>query len=581
MVDSRLRKLLTYLLPYWRKVLLGILSLFIVNALSAYVPLLIRDGIDQLQVMFSFSKTLHYVVLLLVFASLQWAIGILSRTLLFGAALQVEFDLKQKVFEHLITLDTSFFARNTAGDLINKATSDINKVRRLLVFIFLSLTNTSFAYAFTLPIMLSLNLWLSLPIILIFLLLPILVHLLRERINAEQLMIQKELSNLSTLIQEDISGISLLKIYVQEENERHAFRQLNQQLLEASLKQAKTQNVLFPTLQSVGGLCLIILMGLGFSEIAINSLSTSNFIALIFYVERLISPTALMGTAVAVYQAGKVSLDRVEAILTATPKIQDSPNAIPLPRQQIKGLLIADHLNYTYPGSNTPALKDISFTIEPGETVAIVGPIGSGKSTLANALPRLLDIEPGQLLLDGIDITQLRLQDLRAAIAYVPQDTFLFSTTIKDNIRYGAPLIEQAEVKKVAVQAEIHNEILDFPQKYKTVVGERGIRLSGGQRQRTSVARAMLIDAPILILDNALSSIDNQVATQILKNLTESTKHRTVIFISHQLSVAATTNRIFVMDQGQIVQSGAHSELLQQSGLYQVLWNQQKIEENQ
>jgi ATP-binding cassette, subfamily B, multidrug efflux pump len=579
MVDSRLRRLLTYLRPYWRKVLLGILSLLIANALRAYIPLLIRDGIDQIQVMFSFSQTLHYVVLILVFASLQWGIGIISRSLLFWAALQVEFDLKQKFFEHLLTLDASFFTANTAGDLINRATSDVNKIRRLLVFIFLSLTNTAFAFAFTLPIMLSLNMRLSLLIILIFLFLPLLVHLLRGKLNTEQHIIQKELSNLSALIQEDISGISLVKIYVQENNERHAFRQLNQKLLKANLKLAKLQNILLPTVRALGGFCLVILMWLGFSEIVINSSSTSNFIALILYVESLISPTALMGIAIAVYQTGKVSLDRVEAILTATPQIQDLPNAIPLPRQQVKGLLTANRLNFTYPGSTTPTLKDINFTIESGETVAIIGSISSGKSTLANALPHLLNIEPGQLFLDDIDITKLRLQDLRAAIACVPQETFLFSTTIEENIRYGVPLVEQAEVKKAAMLAEIHDEILDFPDKYKTLVGERGIRLSGGQRLRISIARSMLINAPIIIFDNALSSIDNQVATKILKNLIKSTKHKTIIFITHQMSVATIADRIFVIEQGQIVQCGVHSELLCQSGFYRSLWNQQKLEE--
>jgi ATP-binding cassette subfamily B protein len=211
--------------------------------------------------------------------------------------------------------------------------------------------------------------------------------------------------------------------------------------------------------------------------------------------------------------------------------------------------------------------------------VAIVGPIGSGKSTLANAIPRLLDIEAGQLFLDGSDITQIELRDLRSAIAYVPQDSFLFSTTIKNNIRYGEPLAEQLEVETVARQSQIHPEILNFPQQYKTIVGERGITLSGGQRQRTALARALLVDAPVLILDDALSSVDNQTATEILKNLSKNTQRQTVIFISHQLSAAATADRILVMDKGQVVQSGTHAELLQQSGLYRSLWSQHQLEE--
>jgi ATP-binding cassette, subfamily B, multidrug efflux pump len=259
--------------------------------------------------------------------------------------------------------------------------------------------------------------------------------------------------------------------------------------------------------------------------------------------------------------------------------VVDTADSIALPSNQVKGQITAKNLSYTYPGANTPALDNISFTIHPGETVAVVGPIGSGKSTLANALPRLLNIDPEQLWLDGYDITQVRLQDLRSAIAYVPQDSFLFSTTIKNNVRYGTPLEEQPQVEYAAKQAQMHPEILNFPQHYETIVGERGITLSGGQRQRTALSRALLVDAPILILDDSLSSVDNETATRILQNLSEGTQRKTVIFISHQLSAAATADRILVMNQGKIVQSGTHMELLQQTGLYLSLWKQHQLTE--
>jgi ATP-binding cassette subfamily B protein len=267
----------------------------------------------------------------------------------------------------------------------------------------------------------------------------------------------------------------------------------------------------------------------------------------------------------------------VEAIFQAQSKIQNDPNPVILNSDSIQGKITASHLSYSYPDSQVPALKDLNFTINPGEMVAIVGPIGCGKSTLANALPRLLDIAPGQLFLDGIDITQISLENLRSAIAYVPQDSFLFSTTIQNNIRYGDPQKEEMYVEQAAKQAYIDSEIQYFPQKYETLVGERGITLSGGQRQRTSLARALMLDAPILILDDALSSVDNQTATQILNHLSQE-QHKTVIFISHQLSAAAQTDRILVMDQGLIVQSGTHEELLNQSGLYQSLWQQHQLE---
>jgi ATP-binding cassette, subfamily B, multidrug efflux pump len=576
---SQLQKLVDYLRPYWRISALGVLALLVVNGLAVYIPLLIRNGIDELQADFSFRQVAYYTVLILVLASVMWAVRMVSRTLLFGVGRQVEFDLKLKIFQHLLTLEPAYFASNTVGDLISRATSDVDNIRRLLGFAVLSLANTLFAYALTLPVMLSIDLRLSLIAIAIYPVMLILVQLFSDRLRNEQLEVQQETSNLSDLIQEDISGIALIKIYAQEENERRAFRVFNHQLLTANLKLAKTRNTLFPLLSGLANISLLVILALGTGEIASGRLSIGDFIALLLYVQQLVFPTALLGFTITAYQRGEVSIDRVESILTVEPKIQDVPNAISLPSSEVSGSLSAQNLTYTYPGAKTPALDRVSFNIAPGETVAIVGPIGSGKSTLANAIPLLLDIAPGQLFLDGIDITQLRLKDLRSAIAYVPQDSFLFSTTIQNNIRYGDPVGEQPEVEYAAKQAQIHPEILNFPQQYATVVGERGITLSGGQRQRTALARALMVDAPILILDDALSSVDNQTATDILRNLSEGTRRKTVIFISHQLSAAATADRILVMDKGQIVQSGTHTVLLEQAGLYQTLWDQQKLKE--
>lgn len=575
---SRLRKLLSYLRPHWRITTLGIVALFIVNALGVYLPLVIRNVIDELEVTFSFEQILRSVILILVLASVMWVIRMVSRISLFGTGRQVEFDLKQNIFEHLLSLEPAYFAVNTAGDLINRATSDVDNIRRLVGFAVLSLANTIFAYALTLPVMLSINVELSLAAIAVYPLILLLVQVFSDRLRTEQLTVQQELSTMSELVQEDMSGIALIKIYAQEENERRAFRQLNQRLLSANLTLARTRNILFPVLGGVASISLLVLLWLGSRAIADGKITVGDFIALLLYVERLIFPTALLGFTITAYQRGEVSIDRIESILTVQPGIQDKAGVM-LPVEQIRGEITARHLSYTYPGAGVPALQDVNFTIRPRETVAVVGPVGSGKSTLANALPRLLDIAPNQLFLDGRDITQISLRDLRGAIAYVPQDSFLFSTTLKNNIRYGEPLSEQLAVEQVAKQAQIHAEVQNFPQQYETIVGERGITLSGGQRQRTALARALLMDAPILVLDDALSSVDNRTATEILKILSAGQSRRTVLFISHQLSAAATADRIIVMDRGQIIQSGTHAELVQQPGLYQSLWNRQKLEE--
>ncbi|PSB18332.1 ABC transporter ATP-binding protein [Phormidesmis priestleyi ULC007] len=583
MARSQLQKLGVYLRPHWRNTALGIGTLLVVNALAVYIPLLIRDAIDELGVTFSVDRVLYFVGLILVLASVMWCVRMISRTLLFGVGRQVEFDLKQKIFNHLLRLEPSYFATNTIGDLINRATSDVENIRRLLGFAVLSLANTTFAYALTLPVMMRINVRLSLMAISVYPFMLILVNLFSHKLRNQQLAVQEELSTMSELIQEDMSGIALIKIYGQEENERKAFRQLNRQLLNANLELAKTRNTLFPILQGLGYLSGLILLWFGGGAIASGTISVGDFIALLLLVGQLVFPTALLGFTITAYQRGEVSIDRVESILTVEPKIKDKPDAIPLAIDQVKGRLTARDLLYTYPTSEpekaVPALNHISFEIAPGETVAIVGAIGSGKSTLANALPRLLDISPGQLFLDGYDITSLRIEDLRSAIAYVPQESFLFSTSIKNNIRYGKVHAELSEVELAAKQAQIHDEILNFPQHYDTIVGERGITLSGGQRQRTALARALLVDSPILILDDALSSVDNQTATQILRNLSEGTQRKTVVFISHQLSAAASADRIFVMDQGQIMQSGTHGQLLEKDGLYRTLWNQNKLEE--
>ncbi|WP_404787626.1 ABC transporter ATP-binding protein [Altericista sp. CCNU0014] len=577
---SRFQKLIQYLRPHWIRVGIGVFTLLAVNGIGTYLPLAISQVIDELQTQFQLSQLWQEVGLIVGLATLMLLMRMVSRIAIFGVGRQVEFDLKQQIFDHVLRLEPAYFATRTIGDLINRATSDVDNIRRLVGFALLSFVNTLFAYMLTLPIMFGIDLELSLAAIAVYPFIFLLVNRFSKRLKAQQVAVQECLSRLSDLIQEDMSGISLIKIYSQEQNEQQAFVHLNQKLLDANLRLAKTRNILFPILGGIASLSLLVLIWFGGRAIASGAITVGGFVALILYVERLIFPTALLGFTITAYQRGEVSIDRIEAILTVQPAIDSEPDAIALPLANVKGELQARHLTFTYPGADRPALKDVSFTLEPGKTVAIVGPVGSGKSTLANAIPRLLDIQSGQLFLDGRDITQVQLRDLRAAIAYVPQDSFLFSTTIKNNIRYGKPNLEQFEIEQAAKQSQVHSEILNFPQTYKTLVGERGITLSGGQRQRTALARALVVDAPILILDDALASVDNQTATEILKNLTEGTQRKTVLFITHQLSAAAIADRIWVMDKGEIVQVGTHEDLLARAGLYQTLWKQYQLEKN-
>jgi ATP-binding cassette, subfamily B, multidrug efflux pump len=579
MSNPRFKKLVEYLRPHWRQLLLGTIALLIVNGLGIYIPLLIRDSIDRLSNSSLTSQQLtSSVIFIFVLVSIMWGIRMLSRTSIFGIGRQVEFELKQRIFKHLLTLEPAYFANNTIGDLMNRATSDVDSIRRLVGFAILSIINTVFAYGLTLPVMLAIDVPISLLTVSVYPLMLLVVQLFSGQIRDRQLEVQERLSDLSESVQEGLSGIALIKIYAQEEQERLAFRNKNQLLFKANLGLARIRTILFPLVEAMSYLSLLVLLWIGTAAIERGQISVGDLIALIIYIERLVFPTALLGFTITTYQRGEVSIDRVEAILTNKPKIQDAENAISLPPKEVRGEIKVDRLTYTYPNATKPSLDNVTFTIKAGETIAIVGTIGSGKSTLANAIPRLLDISAGQIYLDGCDITQINLQDLRRAVACVPQESFLFSTSIENNIRYGEPTSLRSQVEIVAKTAQIEPEILNFPKQYETIVGERGITLSGGQRQRTSLARALLIDAPILILDDALSSVDNQTATAILNNLSDE-RGKTVIFITHQLSAAATADRILVMDDGRLVQVGTHAELVSQEGLYQQLWQQHQLKE--
>ena len=394
----------------------------------------------------------------------------------------------------------------------------------------------------------------------------------------EQLQVQEQLSQVSSLLQEDLNGMALIKTYAQEKNERDAFGNLSDRLLEANLRMARSRNILFPLLGGIASISFLVLIWFGGEKLA-NPANTTfkigDLLTLIIYVERLIFPTAILGFVMVTYQRGVVSISRIQSILDIPPAIVDPTDAIALTKEQVTGKIEARNLSFTYINASQPSLNQVSFTIYPGETVAVLGTVGSGKSTLASALMRLVKVPTEQIFIDGVDITKMQIEDLRSIIAFVPQDSFLFSATMRDNIRYGKPQAYEHEVENFANQARIEQEILKFPKQYDTFVGERGITLSGGQRQRTALARALLVDTPILVLDDALSSVDNQTATSILRNLP---RNKTVLFITHNLSAAANCDRIILMDGGKVVQVGTHADLLADSRLYQKLWNQHKLE---
>ena len=581
MAAFRLDLIGRYLRPHRKTVVIGAIALVLVNFLRVTIPLEVRNVVDELQQGFSYTGILRQAGWIVVLTSTMAVIRLISRQLVFGIGRQVEVDLRQRLFEHMLRQEPNWVQTTGSGEVISRATSDVENIRRLLGFAILSLTNTLLAYAMTLPAMLAIDPKLTLAAVGLYPLMLGTVRLFGGRMMRQQRAQQEELAGLSNLIQEDLSGIGAIKIYGQETSEQDAFSGRNRRYRDSAIRLARTRSTLFPLLEGISSISLLLLLAIGSGQLEAGTLSIGGLVALIIYVEQLVFPTALLGFTLNTFQTGQVSLERVEELLQREPAIQDRPSTTSITKQehQPRGRFEAHNLKVRYEGADRDTLNGLTFTIEPGELVAVVGAVGCGKTTLARAFGRMVPVAEGELFLDGVDITDLALQELRHDVAIVPQEGFLFTSTLADNLRYGEPEADTAQVETAATQARLADDIKGFPDGYETIVGERGITLSGGQRQRTALGRALLVDAPVLVLDDALASVDNNTAAAILDSI-RAQDGRTIVMISHQLSAAAACDRILVMDNGQIVQQGHHNQLIQVAGVYRRLWErEQAVEE--
>ena len=573
MKNLKLKVIFKYLKPYKKEFLYGGIALLVVNILSILIPLEVKNIIDQLKDGFSSSYVISKSLLLMFLATCMGLIRLFSRQIVFGIGRKVEVNLRQKLFDHLLIQDPDWIQKKGSGDIISRATSDVENIRRLLGFTVLSLCNIVLAYSLTIPSMLSINKTLTVAALMIFPMILVIVSLFGGRMVSQRKIQQESLSKLSDLIQEDLSGISAIKIYAQEEAEKKEFNNYNKVYRNSAIKLARTASTLFPLLQGISSISLLILLGLGTSQLENGFITIGGLVALILFVERLVFPTALLGFTLNTFQLGQVSLDRVEEIFQNNPKIIDNPKAKFI-KKKVKGFIEAKNLKIRYEGANFNSLNKLNFKINPGELIAIVGPVGCGKTTLAKSLGRTIEIPDGQLFLDNIDIKNIKLRDLRKHIAIVSQEAFLFTSTISENLKFGDPKASKNVVKKSAVKAGLIDDINSFPEGFKTIVGERGITLSGGQRQRTALGRALLVEASVVVLDDALASVDNKTAAKIIEEM-RAKKSKTILMISHQLSVAATCDRVLVMDKGEIVQEGIHKDLIKTNGLYKKLWERE------
>jgi len=563
-----------YLAPYAPTVVVGIVFLIVSNVFGRLVPWVLKEGIDSLSTSGA-RALLWYAALIIGLTAFQGACRFGGRWVLIRLSRDIEYTLRNTVYAHLQRLAPSFYHRTSTGDLMSRLTQDFNVLRQLFGVGIVYSVGTGITYLSTVPLMAAIDPWLTvmalLPFPVLFVTLFRSQKIVRERFEA----VQASLDRITEKAQEHLSGIRLVKSYVMEEQEAEEFERLNREYVARNLHLARVDGLFTAAAGILAGLSVVIILWLGGQRVIQGSVSLGGFVAFNGYLVTLIWPTEALAWITSVIQRGFVSLKRVTAILDETPTIGDPEQ--PVGAESLLGEIEFRNLSFTYPGRERPALRDVALHIPAGGRIAIVGPTGAGKSTLVQCLPRLLEVPPGHLFFDGIDATRIPLRTLRGSIGYVPQEPFLFSDSLRENIAFGRADASRDEIETVVVAAGLKREIRELPHGPETVVGERGVTLSGGQRQRVTIARALMMNPALLILDDALSGVDAETEAAILERLEPIMKKRTTLIITHRLSTIQSADLIVVMDDGRIVETGRHEELLAGRGLYAELWHRQQL----
>ncbi len=577
---ENLRPLFPYMRRYRRGFAVGGFFAICSNAIWVMFPEVIRRAIDDMTQHMSYRGILLYAGLLIAVALSKGIFLFLTRWVLIGISRDIEYDIRNDLFQVLERQSPSYFQENRTGDIMARATNDLNAVRMLLGPAIMYSANTLLFTVGALVFMIRISPWLTL---LAFVPLPaasILVQYFGRRIHERFERIQAMYSDISAQVQENVAGARLVRAFAQEDAEIRAFEQANAEYIRRALLLVRLMGMLWPTLEFMLGLSLVVVLLVGGHEVISHRISVGAFVAFTTYMAMLTWPVIALGWVVNLVQRGTASVTRIHEILIAVPSISDAtlPAAGPM-TAEIIGDIEFRNLSFTYDNGAAPVLRNISLRIPAGSSFAIVGPTGAGKTTLVRLIPRLLEVERGMLLLDGHSVMDYPLATERRAIGFVPQETFLFSQSIRENIAFGAPGAPEEEILKAAGTAHIRDEILQFPKGFDTLVGERGITLSGGQKQRTAIARALVRDPRILILDDALSNVDTYTEERILSGLAEAMRGRTTIFISHRVSTVRHADQIAVLVNGSIVELGTHDELIARNGYYTELHEKQMLEE--
>jgi ATP-binding cassette subfamily B multidrug efflux pump len=548
-------------------------------SLAMLVPYLLKHAIDAIQRGDRSDLVARYALLIVVVAVVQGVARTFSRALIFNVGRDVEYELRNDLFAHLLTLPVDFYQRQQTGDLMSRLINDVTAIRMLLGVGMLNLVNTPLYYIYAVSIMLSLSVPLTILSLLPYPLLLLAVKRVSRRLMEQTVRVQEGLADLSSAVQENVSGIHVVKAYAAEDVAVESFTRLNRRFTDQSLELARVRGRLMPLMKLASGGGIVVVLSYGGNQVIRGALTLGDLVAFIAYLNLLAWPTMAMGWMLSILQRGRAAMRRLEQILSVEPSIADRPEASPLPR--VRGRIEFQDVSFAYPGQRNgrDVLDRVSFTIEPGQTFAIVGRTGSGKSSLVQLLPRLFDPAGGRILLDGRDLRTVPLAQLRRAVGFVPQDPFLFSSSVRDNISFGVDDASEERVRDAAGTAGIAADIEGFPRRYDTIVGERGITLSGGQKQRLTLARALLCEPPVLVLDDALSSVDTRTERHILLHLKQRLAGRTCIMIAHRISTVLDADCIAVVDEGRIVELGDHAALLARGGIYAEMFRQQQLEE--
>src|SRR6202050_3528259 len=574
MIPKSMRPLLPYLKSY--RCVFGAVwfCIFLSNGAWVLLPQVIRNAVDDLNSGVTSAKLLHFAFQMLEVAAVRGVFLFLTRWVVIGISRDIEFDLRNDLFAHLETLSYSYYQRTRTGDIMARMTNDLNAVRMLLGPAIMYSANTLVFTAAALSFMwrisprLTFYAFLPLPVV------SVVIQYFGRRIHERFERIQAMFSDISARAQENFSGARVIRAYVQEESEIALFETANPENSARSLKLVRLMGMLWPTLELMLGLAVVLVLWIGGGEVLAGRIEIGGFAAFNIYMLQLTFPVIALGWVVNIFQRGAASLIRLNEILEERSEIKDEAEAR---ERQVEGEIEFRGLNFAYDGK--PVLHNLNLRIPAGSSMAIVGPTGSGKTTLVNLIPRIYDAAPGVVLIDGRPIREFSVASLRKNIGFVPQETFLFSDRIRENIALGVESATAQEIQEAAEAANIASDIENFPEQYQTMVGERGITLSGGQKQRTAIARALIRNPRILILDDALSSVDTHTEDKILNHLREVMQGRTTIFISHRVSTVRNADLIAVLHNGRVVELGTHSELLALNGYYSDLYNKQLLEE--